>query len=66
MARKSNARHREIVIAAMEERLSVLADTLTRASAPTSVDDTNPHIARLYELLDELRRSLGNGKETEE
>ena len=56
-ARKPKARDTAVVIGCLEERLSVIADGLN--------DTGNPHVARLLELCDELRRSLG-GRETEE
>ena len=51
--RRSKARHRDIVVGCIEERILMLTDT-----ADTS------HKERLLVLLDELRRSL-DGKEEE-
>ena len=50
--RRPKARHRDVVIAAMEERLTMFADPI--------------HVPRMLELLDELKRSIGrdNGKES--
>lgn len=50
--RKPNARHRDIIIAAMEERMLI-------------ANSEDPNILRIRELLDELKRSLNNNKETE-
>ncbi len=52
--RKNKARHRDIVMGAIEERLMMLAP-LADSPESTTVD-------RLFELMDELRRSL-NGKQ---
>lgn len=56
--RKPAARRSEIVIAAMEERLTVL---ITHEEQESDV-----HVTRLLELLDELKRSLNkNAPESE-
>jgi hypothetical protein len=49
--RKPDARNTEIVLAALEERLSV------------AIGVDSAHASRIEELLDELRRSLRKGKE---
>jgi len=53
--RKPRARHRDVVLGAIDERLACILVT----------DDNAHHIARLEGLFDELRRSLA-GKEPEE
>ena len=55
--RKPKARHRDTVMAAMEERMSMLDDS--------SSESVTLHAKRLSELMDELKRSLGkdNGDE---
>lgn len=49
--RRPAARQRDVVLGCIEERISMVAVQ----------DDTDmaAHVTRLYELLDELRRSLG-------
>ena len=55
--RKPKARHRDTVMAAMEERLLMFDGA--------SPDSLKQHANRLIELMDELKRSLGkdNGDE---
>lgn len=55
--RKSPARHRDVVIAAIEERMCIIVR-----------DDANEvHLRRLEELIDELKRALkGNSKPEDE
>lgn len=53
--RKPAARRTDIVIALIEERLGMV----------TLVADDDIHRLRLFELLDELRRSLGKREEPE-
>ena len=57
--RKPKARHRETVMAAMEERLRMICE----GSSPDGL--IAQHANRLIELMDELKRSLGkdNGDE---
>jgi hypothetical protein len=47
--RRPAARQKDVVLGCIEERLSMIPMT----------EDLEPHRARLEELLDELRRSLG-------
>ena len=55
--RKPKARATEVVIAVLEERINCIPCT----------EDTEPHFDRIKSLLDELRRSAGNGsKESED
>lgn len=53
--RKKPARHRDIVLGCIDERLLMIPLT----------DDLEPHRVRLTELLDELRRSLGKNTESD-
>ncbi len=56
--RKPRARQTEIVFGCIAERLSILENV---------TDETlRPHVDRIGELLDELRRSLGSQKEEAE
>jgi len=55
MARKPKARAAEVVIGALEERISMIEVT----------PDANDHLVRIMELFDELKRSL-NGNRSEE
>ena len=55
--RKPKARATEVVIAVLQERINCIPIDAT----------TEPHFDRIKSLLDELRRSAGNGsKESEE
>ena len=53
--RKPKARHRDVVLGAIEERVGCIQE-----------DGDHGHRDRLLELLDELRRSLGRNDEPEE
>jgi len=56
-ARKPRARHRDVVLGCIDERLTMLAE---------QVND-NDHVSRLFALMDELRRSLnGEPRDAEE
>lgn len=50
--RKPRARHRDVILAAFDERMLML-------SRPNVPDFVKEHIERLRELADELKRSLG-------
>ena len=50
--RKPKARHKDVVIGCMEERLGMIFEN-------------QDHVARLRELLDELKRSLSKDKDDE-
>lgn len=60
--RKPKARRTGEVLAAIEERLSALSSTLEGVPSGESAAD-HPHILRLRELIDELKRSLGRKDE---
>lgn len=54
--RKPRARHRDVILAALEERLSMIR-----------MDDLNgEHVRRVKELIDELNRSLSLKTEDED
>lgn len=55
--RKPRARGPEIVLAAIDERLVIIAEETGTIE--------NPHIDRLRELLDELKRAIGKPEERE-
>jgi hypothetical protein len=55
--RKPAARRTELVIAAMEERLTMM---ITHEEQESDV-----HVTRVFDLLDELKRSLGKRDEPE-
>lgn len=54
--RKPAARRSDIVIALLEERIGMLPVT----------SDSEPHLERLADLFDELRRSLGKKDDSAE
>lgn len=51
--RKPPARRSDVVIALMDERLLIVE------SYAVTNDNIQPHVVRLFELMDELKRSLG-------
>lgn len=53
--RKPRARHRDIVLGCIEERLSMMKGDAA----------VGEHVTRLFDLFDELRRALGGKKEEE-
>jgi hypothetical protein len=60
-ARRPRARHRDVVLGALDERIQILADSLSDRDPGTLGT-----VIRIRELLDELRRSIykdGGGEE---
>ena len=57
--RRAKARPQAEVFAAIDERLMIMAKVQT-------AEETAPHLTRICELLDELKRSLASSKTTPE
>lgn len=56
--RRPRARHKDVIFGCLEERLEVI-------NGAFASDGLGPHIVRLFDLLDELKRSIGSSKENE-
>lgn len=58
--RKPKARHKDVVFGAINERLDMLG------GLSVGLPEVQPHVERLNELLDELRRSIASKDEADE
>ena len=64
--RKPKARHRDIVLGVLAERLMMIEAEAALIVGDIAKENIKGHVYRLNELMDELNRSLKNGAEDAE